>query len=301
MDISLDDFVSGMLTKLNKTAEEMTSVNSSIFPTIDSQHTWKFAKSGNKLHLHDGNIVHAFSTEAFKDDEDFPMQKEKDVSYFDFNKDMEHTGTAQVHKANPGMIYVTLHDGGSNPTYTITHVSEHSWRASPKAKNKTAEVFDFDGFSDGLKEKLGFDPFQALNTAGDYVSDGVRALGERPEISALGGLALGGAYDLGKRWLYNTPEENEQESFGTRALRYVAPAALAGGLGWAQRSLIPDHYEGGPLNRSVGGEALKSNVVPSPEDERLNAIKGMHEHGALKFPNAPQLPPHSGTPHSLQV
>lgn len=263
MALNLEAFISGITHSVKKKAEDINHeqvINSSIFPTIESQHTWKFAKSNNRLHLHDGNVVHTFVAEHIKDDEDFPITKTHDTSYFDFDKDMQHTGTAQVHKANPGMLYVTLHDGEKNPTYTFTHVSENSWRASPKIKHKVA--IDIPVFQKALNEKLAFDFINKLTELGHKGIAGIQALGEDPKKSALGGLALGGAYDLGRRWLYNTPEENDEETLGQRATRWLAPAAAAGGVGLLERSLIPHHYAGGAINDLTNPQARLPNNIP---------------------------------------
>jgi hypothetical protein len=274
MQLNFDNFIIGLRSVLSaKTAEEAIvhgHFNSSIFPTLDTQHSWKFARNDKKLHLHDGNVVHTFTSEHFKDDEDFPVTKAEDGSYFEFGKDMPHTGTAQVHRANPGMIYVTLHDGDKNPTYTISHVSENSWRASPKVHSKEGEeAVSFEEFAKGLNSKIAeFDLFKSLSSAGDSVLNGIQALGEKPWASAGLGLALGGTYDLAKRHLYNTEEENQEETFGDRAFRWLTPAAVLGGIGGIQSSLMPGHYEGGHLNHS-GPEARRWNIVPKDYNSLL--------------------------------
>lgn len=276
MQLHFDEFISGVLEHLNvKTASDIQheqTINSSIFPTLESQHTWKFAKSHNRLQLHDGNVIHTFTAadNKFRSNEDFPITKIEDTSYFDFEKGMKHSGTAQVHRANPGMLYVTLHDGEHNPTYTLSHVSENSWRASPKSKKKEGECISLANFADGLGEKVSFDIAQALDTAGNKTMDGIRAIGNNPLASAGIGLGIGGAYDLGKRYLYNTEQENEEETLAERATRWLAPAALAGGVGMAERTVIPQHYDGGPLNRAGG---VTPDYLPGKDDFRIQGIK----------------------------
>lgn len=281
-NFNISQFISGLRAKL---AEEFVSpdftaineppkpvVNSSIFPTIDKQQSWKFARSGNNLRLHDGNVIHTFHADEFKDEEDFPATKLEDTSYFDFNKDMTHTGTAQIHRANPGMAYVTLHDGGKNPTFTLTHVNEDSWRISPKVKKKPiakkAEI-DLEEFKKGIKAKLGFDAAKLLDTAGNYMSDGVKSLGNNPLLSAGVGVGLGGAYDLGRRALYNSDEENEQESFGQRATRWLAPGAVAGGAGMLMKDLLPNYYATQQHSSAFNTAAKIPNYVKNPSDRLI--------------------------------
>ena len=127
MDIYISDLIEGFEAELSKYANvfEMTG---SIIPNIDAQTRWKFAKHEHGLQLSDGNNIHHFHFVEGEQEQDFPMEKKDDVQSNEFNSH----GTAQIHKANPGLIYFTLQDGKKNPTYTFKHVSENQWRAVPK-------------------------------------------------------------------------------------------------------------------------------------------------------------------------
>lgn len=253
-----------------KLAEEYpnTVIAASIFPTIDKQHSWKFAKSQNKLQLHDGNVVHTFESDNLDQDDDFPALKTTDGSHFDFGKDMTATGTAQVHKANPGLLYVTLHDGIKNPTLTLNHVSENNWRVSPKKKKKKIAV-DLEALKAGLKDKIAFDLAKGLDTAGNYIADGVRAVGKSPLTSTAVGIGLGGAYDLGRRAFYNTEEENNQETLGQRIARWVVPGAVAGISGAAMNDLMPNYYQTQPYSNALTKLNKTPNLVPAADERGL--------------------------------
>ncbi len=260
MSFYIDEFILGLSHRISKRAEEIKDehpINSSIFPVSEHQTTWKFAKGKHKLHLHDGNVIHQFDLpEGLKDDEDFPLTKIEDLSYFDFGKDTEHTGTAQVHKSDPGMIYITMHDGAKNPTLTIRHVNENSWRASPKinGNHKKADI-NISEFEQGMRDKLGEGIMDSVirgaDTVGNYASDGLRWFGKSPGLSAGIGLGLGAAYDLGKRNFYNTDQENEEETGTERAMRYAIPTAGLGLGGLAMNSLTPQYYNMSPTYNST--------------------------------------------------
>lgn len=255
MDLYLSEFISGFHTSLNKKADPIFEgpEESSIFSNIESQAKWHFARKDGHIHLSDGNIVHSFHLPSGEDhDYDFPLVKKKDIPFNEF----ESEGTAQVHKANPGFLYLTLHDGKTNPTYSFKHVSEDQWRASPKVKKaEEAKSIDREAFLAGLQKAS---EEGMLHNILDYGLKGIGgaakaglntalAPGFNPTMAAGIGLAGGAAYDLGKRHLYNTPEENEQESGLKRALRYAAPAALLGGMGLATSTAFPNYYKHYPV------------------------------------------------------
>jgi len=257
MKLYLSEFFNGLHERLTaKTAEDIFSIpnDTSIFPTIDTQQRWKFARCDEGIHLNDGQKVHSFK---FKHDEstenDFAMEKKPDVPFHNFAQGADYEGTAQVHRANPGMLYVTLHDGKENPTYTFKHVHENQWRAIPKVK-KAEEALEVDhsAFLNGLIEKSANSGIldtvlKGIDTAGRGVANTAMAPGFNPLGAAGLGLLGGAAYDLGKRNLYNTDEENAEEGLGKRLFRYAAPAALLGGTGLLTKDLFPDYYNHYPL------------------------------------------------------
>mgnify|MGYP000202133133 FL=1 len=256
-----NDFIKGFKERLKQANEISPSQHTptifntntgSIFPTLETQSKWKYARTKGKLQLHDGNTIHQFSFgEDEKGDQDFPMTKIEDASYFDFGKEMETSGTAQVHRANPGHIYVTLHDGKTNPTFNIKHVNEMTWRASPKLKKK-AEEEPINSFRQGMKDKLAFldSVMKGIHHTGNFLTDSVASIGKNPLASAGVGLGLGAAYDLGRRAFYNTEEENTQETGQQRLTRYLAPSLGLGLSGMAMNNLMPNRYKFDPVYNS---------------------------------------------------
>lgn len=255
MDLYLSEFFSGLHERLNeKKAEDIfgTPNGTSIFPTIESQQKWKFSRCDEGMHLHDGTNVHSFKfVHDENTEQDFAMQKRPDVPHHKFGLGGAYTGTAQVHRANPGMLYVTLHDGDKNPTYTFKHVSEDRWRAIPKVKKAEAPIeIDQQDFMSGLTEKLAEgmansildNALKGINFAGQTSKNLLMKPGFNPTLAAGVGLGAGALYDIGKRTLYNTDEENEQEGLGQRLTRYAAPAALLGGTGMVTSNLFPNYY-----------------------------------------------------------
>lgn len=256
MKLYLSEFFAGFQESLTtKKAEDIFSNpnNTSIFPTIDSQERWTYSRCQGGLHLNDGQKVHVF---RFKHDEscdhDFAMEKKPDAPFHDFGNGGDYNGTAQIHKANPGMVYLTLHDGKDNPTFTFKHVSEDQWRAIPKVKKAEAPIdVDQEEFLNGLLKSADMGALTGVLNGMDWAArkgiNGVMKPGFDPMTAAGVGLLGGAAYDLGKRNLYNTDEENAEEGVGRRLLRYIAPAAALGGLGAATNNLFPDYYNHYPL------------------------------------------------------
>lgn len=266
MKIYITDFMEGMLGKLAETSPSVFNMkNTSLFPTIDQQASWKFRRHDGHLHLSDGNVVHNFHIpNGEKEDEDFPLHKKEDSSIFDFNK--EQHGTAQVHKANPGYFYVTLHDGHKNPTYTLKHVNDNEWRAIPKQK-KHEEAIEINKAAfeqvviDKLAEELPFGQsimdkgLKGLHHGVAGLGRGISYLADSPLRAAGIGLGAGALYDLGKRTLYNSPEENQEETGKQRLLRYLAPTALLGGVGLGVDSLISEKSRHDPFRAYTKGPA----------------------------------------------
>jgi hypothetical protein len=257
MKLYLSEFLDGVQQALStKTAEDIFTIgnDTSIFPTIEGQTTWHFAKSPTRLHLNDGQKVHAFEIIGKASvKHDFPLKKLKDVPFHEFEEGAKTSGTAQVHKANPGLLYVTLHDGINNPTYTFKHISEDSWRAIPKVKSaeETPIEIDPDQFLAGVSKVADTPVLDSILKGIDWTArkgvNAVMAPGLDPLKAAGIGLLGGAAYDIGKRTLYNTPEENEQEGGLQRLSRYALPAATLGGLGNLTSSLFTNYYDHYPL------------------------------------------------------
>ncbi|HXB13382.1 MAG TPA: hypothetical protein VNZ45_15450, partial [Bacteroidia bacterium] len=160
------------LSKLGSDGIFDKAEGSSILPNIDSQSKWQFARTPGHIHLTDGMTVHVFYLPEGEKTEDFPAHKVQDVPIIDFGKDHTSKGTAQVHRANPGLIYFTMQDGHANPTYTFKHTNSHEWHAIPKKRKvqqftnapttstppiqETTNTIQVDSkaFENGVKDKL---------------------------------------------------------------------------------------------------------------------------------------------------
>lgn len=250
MDFYFENFLTGFKDGLVKSAEEPAAsifdIGGAMFPNVSSQTKWRFARVSDKLHLNDGSHTYSFHLPDGEQEYDFPVRKLVEEGH-EFGKDAHSSGTVQVHRADPGSIYFTLQDGHHNPTYTFKHVNAEQWRAIPKSRNghnKPAIQLDKEAFLKAAYEPGMMDAIVAK------LSQGVRgtgkalmATGNNPLMTAGLGLAGGAAYDIGKRTLYNSPEENEQETAGDRLKRYLVPSIGLGLTGTALRGTFP-HYPG---------------------------------------------------------
>lgn len=274
MKLYIEDFEAGVQSALLKAAEGLFDLGgSAIFPRIESQAKWRFARKDNHLRLSDGTNVYGFHLpHGEKHDEDFPAERIDDIPHTSFGEDVTGSGTAQIHRADPGSIYFTLQDGTANPTYTFRHQGGKSWKAIPKRKvEKVAFVDDKAEFLKGAMELMKQSNFfsemgdKAVRGVSDGINgalNGVMSASKIPElrtpdfihqmtgathipsplVAAGVGLGAGALYDQGKRHLYNSDEENEQESGKSRAiLRYMLPAAGMAGLHAGEKTLWPNY------------------------------------------------------------
>ena len=118
------------LLALEKEASDFFSQNGNTFPTVTSQAKWQYERDGKQIHLNDGTHTYSFELPEGEKEEDFPAKKITHPT-FQFK---DKGKAAQVHRSDPGHIYVTLHDGKSNKTYNIKHEYENNWRVIPKQK-----------------------------------------------------------------------------------------------------------------------------------------------------------------------
>lgn len=255
MELDIYQFIAGFNSALNKTANEeaepnIFDVKGSLFPTTNTQSKWRFARSENHLQLNDGNTIYAFHLPEGEKDYDFPMTKLETTNPYEFGKDASSHGTAQVHRADPGSIYFTIQDGKKNPTYTFKHIEGSQWRAMPKVKHH----IDANNFIKGAEDAAN-DPglldqiFHGVEQTGRGLIRGTMALGHDPVASTAAGLLGGAAYDFGKRSLYNTEEENQEETVMDRLKRYLIPAAGLGLTGLAAKNTFPNYYSHFPEYR----------------------------------------------------
>jgi hypothetical protein len=225
---------------------EFFQQNGNTFPNITSQTKWQFARQDGHIHLTDGLQVYSFNLPEGEKEDAFPAKK-IEQSNFQFK---DKGQSAQIHRADPGQIYLTLHNGKNNKTYTIKHDYEDNWKFIPKQKKIDKIAFEL-----GVRDKLAsahpiLDKiFQGVNSAGKLGVKAVMNLGKDPLASAALGLGLGTIYDLGKRTLYNTPEENAAEMRNQRIARYVLPTIGMGLVGGAAGMFPNQHMFNNNLNR----------------------------------------------------
>jgi hypothetical protein len=272
MNIHLEDLVEGFAEQMfNKQANAaFDQGNHSLFPNITSQQKWKYIHDDNKLHLSDGNKVYSFGHSGMKEEEDFPLKREKELEQSEFDKHPAKKGLAQVHRADPGSIYFTLQEGTKNPTLHLKHQGGDDWKATPKKKKKKVgpvvqgnpeevKTAMLNKIAD-LKKKSEVIP-NAINSGYHaLMTPGVRLPGleNSPWLDFLGkagiGAGLGGAYHIGRQALFNTDEENAQENADkTTLLKRLGIPAAALGVGSAmQHNLFGNYY----LDRQLGNKEL---------------------------------------------
>lgn len=257
MQIDVNSFAEGFLETMDllKKGEDVFNMGDGpMFPTFDTQHKWKFAKYPNEIHLSDDQHVYGFKLpEGEHEDHEFVVERLPGTEHGSFGKGATHTGLAQVHRADPGSIYFTMQEGYKNPTYTFRHVGGTKWKGIPKKKAakktpKMVEVKSAEEFSNHVK--VAFDWHRLNMNAGHAVNNTLKTapklmdlMASHPWSSALAGLGIGGAWDLGQRSLYNTEEENQQESPWMRMARWAAPAAALGGGAAFYNDLIPQRHQ----------------------------------------------------------
>jgi hypothetical protein len=136
MLLHLDGFTAGIEEFLKEASEgsaTFDSPHSSFFPMLHSQASWQYSRKGDVLHLHDGQHVYAFKVP--KDmPESFPSERLPDSNHAEFLQGSDEKGVAQVHRADPGSIYLTLQDGKNNPTFTLQHQHGAAWKGIPKQR-----------------------------------------------------------------------------------------------------------------------------------------------------------------------
>lgn len=127
----------GPVQPISKVAFDVNSmpVNENILPSLSGQAKWKYARTKDGLKLSDGNLVYGFS--GFPEEypaEDTRISRGEDDNILNFDKDALSKGTAQIHRASPDNIYMTLANGADNPTFMLQHEEGKNWRYSPSKK-----------------------------------------------------------------------------------------------------------------------------------------------------------------------
>jgi hypothetical protein len=172
IELHLPAFYLGVREELEKHAgTDMLSmpVNENILPRIDRQTKWKYVRTKDGLKLTDGNLVYSFG--GMPEDypsEDARIQRGLDDNLLNFENDAVAKGTAQIHRASPDNVYMTLADGAHNPTFMLQHEGGQNWRYSPSKKF----VQKLKAISDKSKENetLSVDPESLLAGARDEVN-----------------------------------------------------------------------------------------------------------------------------------
>lgn len=143
LEINIPAFALGVAEELEKKsflekyAFDVSSMplNENIIPTLKGQTKWKYVRTKDGLRLSDGNLVYSFG--GFPDEypsEDSRISRTTDDNILNFENDALQKGTAQIHRASPDNIYMTLADGLKNPTFMLQHEEGKNWRYSPSKK-----------------------------------------------------------------------------------------------------------------------------------------------------------------------
>jgi len=264
MNIHLDPFTEGLLDTLllHKQGENIFDMgNVAMFPSTQSQSMWRFAKDPKTIRLSNDQHVFNFSLpEGEKEDAEFPLERGEDLTPDKFVGQGFSTGKAQVHRSDPGSIYFTLQEGTKNPTYTFRHTGGNKWRALPKKKavkktpsavvslpnDMAKQAFAKDFIKCGSIDKmLGAGVENTLNSFNN-VAWAPGSSTYAPALASATGALGGAAYHFGKRHLYNTDAENEQEDQenpNAMLKRIAIPAVGLGALGLAEQNLAGPSYQ----------------------------------------------------------
>lgn len=245
MKLDINCFIAGIQERLEfaKTANLFESEHSTFFPMLQTQTTWHYSRKGDTLHLHDGHNTFSFKYPKDLGDEDVPSERLPDSNKFEYAHEADETGTAQIHRADPGSIYVTLQDGRKNPTFTLQHQSGETWKISPKKRLKkilpesgpTVEVDPSSVIEGAIKEADAMNSVAdvtggALDGAGNALDSGIQQIGQHPFLAAGGALATALALN---EWSKNTRGKPIYEGIGDMAMpaiKGLGAASLAHSL-----------------------------------------------------------------------
>lgn len=269
MDLYLQDFIDGLLSvERQKIASDLftTGANRALFPMSTSQAKWKYAKGKDFIRLSDNTHVFHFKAPNVSQEEDFQMSREEDLPIDKWEDGATEKGLAQIHRSDPGSIYFTLQDGRTNPTYNLRHTGNNDWHASPKKRKKKELAItnvNIDSIKEGMEEVFKKKEANFVDDVGGMGYRGMHGLehllrspGSAVNIgpvkipgvlAAAGAGALAGTgYHLGKKYLYNTPEENAQEAeegIMPALKRILYPTAALGGMAALNKSLASKYYD----------------------------------------------------------
>jgi hypothetical protein len=137
MELHIDAFALGAsdYLKEKQAASNIFDIgmNENILPTFNSQKNWKYVQAPDGLRLSDGERVYGFDLKDFGG-EMSRVEKMNDIPLLDFEADKVRGGTAQVHRASPDSLYLTLANGMDNPTFRLEHDEGKKWKYIPSKK-----------------------------------------------------------------------------------------------------------------------------------------------------------------------
>jgi hypothetical protein len=137
MKIHIDAFALGASDYLKEKRASSNifdiGMNENILPTFNSQKNWRYVQTPEGLKLSDGERVYGFDLKDFGG-EMSGVEKMNDVPLLDFEAGKVRGGTAQVHRASPDSLYLTLANGIDNPTFRLEHDEGKKWKYIPSKK-----------------------------------------------------------------------------------------------------------------------------------------------------------------------
>ena len=136
MTLDLTQFQMGVEDLLDEKRAGIIGTNTSenILPYLSGQKKWKYVLTSEGLKLSDGDRVYGFGLPNPSIAEMTEVPKLDDVTIRDFEHGKLSGGTAQVHRASPDSIYLTLSDGRLNPTFSLEHSKDKTWKYLPSKK-----------------------------------------------------------------------------------------------------------------------------------------------------------------------
>jgi len=186
------------------------------FPFSNNQQNWKYKHKDGKLSLKNGETIYSFSfpdklvPDKEEDNHSFEIKRLNDNNYSNI---ATHERTAQVHRSHPGQLYITLHEGKRNPTYTLKHQNENVWKAILKKKiNKQIK--------DLIAEQVD------INKTANIYSGAVNTFNNFTNLPApvVAGGAMGASYLLNKNRKDNDPFD-VQHPLVSKLMDYGIPLA----------------------------------------------------------------------------
>lgn len=231
------------------------------FPLSNIQQLWKYKHKDGKLALKNGDAVYSFTfpeqlyPEVEGDNHSFHVKRLNDDSYHSIDAPER---TAQVHRSHPGQLYVTLHEGKRNPTYTFKHEDEDKWKVILKKHlNKQLHALLGENLKEANLYNTGIGAFNSFTNLPPWVPAGA---------------TLGGSYLLNK--LRGQPDPYDQaHPIIAKLMDYGIPLATImglyyGGKGMFNSTALAPYLKGAlPPNGVTIPSSLSQLVgnIPTPQ------------------------------------